>query len=162
MNRTATISACGFYRYRLDREWDRGLGNLYAGLINPSTADAYEDDATVRGLVARAKKLGFGSLTIWNAFAVRSSNPADIYQHTDPVGPLNNHFIKEILEECKSGDAACFVGWSHHGNHLGRADKIVSLAKEVGVPLYCVGVNADGSPRHPLYVRHDAVLTLWA
>lgn len=161
MHRSAAISACGRYRYRLDREWDPERGRIYVCLINPSTADASEDDATLRGLVARSKKLGFGSVAVWNAFAIRSSNPADIYAADDPVGPQNDEYTKAILSECRERNAQCLVGWSRHGKHLARADWIVSTANTLGVSLSCLAVNADGSPRHPLYVKHDAPLIRW-
>lgn len=161
MNRSAAVSICGNFRYRLDREWDSERGRLYAGLINPSTADANEDDATLRGLIARAKKLGFGSVVVWNAFAIRSPNPRDIYFSDDPVGPQNDEYIKAILSECKDRDAPCLVGWSSHGKHLGRAGWITSTANTLGVSLQCVAINADGSPRHPLYVKHDSPLLKW-
>ena len=55
---SAVISDCGAYRYRLDRDVDPLLGGpVYAFFgVNPSTADADIDVATVRkrrGFVCR-------------------------------------------------------------------------------------------------------------
>lgn len=45
---SAILSACGKYRYRLEREVGMG-GPVYAYFgVNPSTADGSIDDATVR------------------------------------------------------------------------------------------------------------------
>ena len=72
------------YRYGLSRVWDDEAPALYAGLINPSTADDVDDDSTVRGQMGRARAHGFGGLHVWNPFALRSSTPAAIFEHDDP------------------------------------------------------------------------------
>ena len=48
-NSSAIISACGTYRYRLERE-GRGDGATAVIMVNPSTADATLDDPTIRKL----------------------------------------------------------------------------------------------------------------
>lgn len=54
----AELSPCGRYRYRLWRAWaTEGRSALIVGL-NPSTADATEDDPTIRREVAFAKRWG--------------------------------------------------------------------------------------------------------
>lgn len=44
----ATISECGKYRYRLWRVWDESLPTCCFVMLNPSKADATEDDPTIR------------------------------------------------------------------------------------------------------------------
>ena len=48
---TAIFSDCGRYRYLLKRCWTEGPISVFIGL-NPSTADADSDDATVRKCIA--------------------------------------------------------------------------------------------------------------
>ena len=46
---SAVISECGLYRYRLERQ-TAGAGSTLVVMVNPSTADAEQDDATIRKL----------------------------------------------------------------------------------------------------------------
>lgn len=50
MKRTAILSPCGRYRYSLTRQWREAEGARLAIfiLLNPSTADTEQDDATIR------------------------------------------------------------------------------------------------------------------
>lgn len=50
----ATLSGCGLYRYHLWRRWDTGPSVMWI-MLNPSTADADEDDPTIRRCVGYAK-----------------------------------------------------------------------------------------------------------
>lgn len=48
----ATMSADGLYRYVLWRQWAEGPRNATFIMLNPSTANATEDDATIRRCMA--------------------------------------------------------------------------------------------------------------
>src|ERR1700733_11688299 len=86
----ADISSCGKYRYLLEREW-RGTHNpknwewmgfkdgvgeevgqpksaLFV-MLNPSTADAEKDDATIRRCVGFAKSWNYERLAVVNLYA---------------------------------------------------------------------------------------------
>jgi hypothetical protein len=54
----ATISADGRYRYRLERWWDEHVPAVLFVMLNPSTADARDDDPTIRRCVAFARRWG--------------------------------------------------------------------------------------------------------
>ena len=43
----ATISTCEKYRYQLWRKWDEGKKCLVFIMLNPSTADAENNDPTI-------------------------------------------------------------------------------------------------------------------
>ncbi len=71
MKRSAIISDCGRYRYVLTREWGTYPPRALCVMLNPSTADAEVDDATIRSCVRLAKENGHGSLEVVNLLGVR-------------------------------------------------------------------------------------------
>ena len=89
MNRAAIISPCGQFRYWLRRQWG-GDGTLLYVMLNPSTADADVDDATVRRCIRFARDHGFGAMEVVNLFAHRATKPADLRAAGFPVGPNND------------------------------------------------------------------------
>lgn len=150
----AVLSECGTYRYRLSRTWDESLRPACWVLLNPSTADATEDDATIRRCVGFARAWGCGGIVVVNLFAYRATDPRELKRHPDPVGPENDRHIRATVEQCHP----VVAGWGVHGVMLNRAEKVERLLRDVGVPLWCLGTTKDGHPRHPLYLASAAVL----
>jgi|SRR5579871_13114 len=158
---SAIISTCGIYRYELRRVWDDSLPPYVSGMLNPSTADAELDDATITRNRRRALATGFGSLIVWNLGAGRATDPKVWKALPDPIGPENDVHIRRILVECRDRRGVAVVGWGNHGTFMKR-DKIVSrIAHEVGVELFCLGKTKLGQPRHPLYVTNAQRPSLW-
>lgn len=149
----AGIGDDGQYRYWLRRTIsmldDRGLVFV---MLNPSTADAREDDPTLRRCRVFASLWGFGRLGVVNLFAHRATDPKELRRVADPVGPLNDSVIRAHCERASLVVAA----WGIHGNLYGRDREVLGLLADVGQPVRCLGLTRDGSPRHPLYVRGDA------
>jgi len=83
-----------------------------------------------------------------NLFALRSPSPAALRAAADPIGPENDRHLAEVVA---SADAVV-AGWGNHGALLGRADA-VRRAALLPEDTLCLGVTAQGQPRHPLYVR---------
>lgn len=157
-NSSAVFSRCQKYRYRLDRVWDESLPPLAFGMLNPSTADHERNDATIERCERRAKSLGFGSLIVWNLFAFRATDPKALKKESDPVGPDNDGFILEALDEVNSRGGKVIVGWGAHGSILNRHFEIIEVARRLRIELYCLGVTAAGQPKHPLYVSYQQEL----
>lgn len=150
------FSPCGKYRYSLRHSWEK-FGSAfvpvpYAGQkrvmwigLNPSTANEDQLDPTLRRIRAFSHAWGFRAFVMTNLFAYRATMPRDMLLQTDPVGPENNAILLNEAASCEL-IIAC---WGTHGSHLGRDATIRAL---MVAPLYCLGANADKSPRHPLYV----------
>jgi hypothetical protein len=71
------------------------------------------------------------------------------------VGPRND---AAIVEAAGRADAIV-VAWGVHGALAGRDRAVVELL--AGRSLRCLGVTRAGAPRHPLYVRRDAITRPW-
>lgn len=155
---SAAISACGLYRYELTRSWDATRGAVAFVMLNPSTADAAEDDPTIRRCIGFANRWGFGELRVYNVFALRTPDPADLWAHPDPFGPDFDTWASKP-RECEK----IVVAWGTFGAKGKNASRGRCFASEHlrGVELWALAINADGSPRHPLYVRADQALTRW-
>ncbi len=137
------------YRYTLWRRWDSLFGDdtdlvAFVGL-NPSTADAFKNDPTIRRCISFAKDWGFGGMVMLNLFAFRATDPKVMKGHPSPVGPLNNVVIKEVTDSVSMTVCA----WGVHGKFMNRANEVLRLIKKP----HHLGLTADGLPLHPLYLK---------
>lgn len=149
MQKFATISECGKYRYSLVRDWSDGAPTKTVAFVglNPSTADATLDDPTIRRCIGFAKAWGYNQLLMVNLFAFRATEPADMKAAEDPVGPKNLHALSCI-------DAAAdlvVVAWGAHGGFLGQDQVALGYLDNP----HHLGLTKDGHPRHPLYLKGD-------
>jgi hypothetical protein len=152
--RCATFDPTRTYRYTLERHWGDAKPAVFV-MLNPSTADAFVEDPTIRRCQAFAKREGCGGLIVVNLFALRATDPKALYSHPDPVGPLNDG----IVHEAHYQGSPVIAAWGVHGTLNGRSAAVCSLLEFCD--LHVLGLTKDGHPRHPLYVRGDAPLTLW-
>ncbi len=146
----ATISACGRYRYRLWRIWDESKPYCLFLMLNPSTADDIDNDATVERCQRRAAAMGYGGLHVANLFAWRSTDPSVLASVADPIGPDND---KTILAVAKAAGIVIY-GWGKDGAIQRRGAAVLALLAAAGVQPYALKCNLDGSPKHPLYVAY--------
>ncbi len=138
------------YRYRLSRRLGEGSRAVAFVLLNPSTADRFDDDPTIRRCVGFARCWGFDRLLVVNLFALRATRPADLKLARDPVGAGND---REILRACREAELVV-LGWGNHGRHMGRG--AIVRRRLSGFAPRCLGVTNLGEPRHPLYLPGDA------
>lgn len=162
------ISPCGRYRYRLERAVPRrfmtDVDGIFSGKtvaffgINPSTADAETDDATVRKWRGFCERWGAARFIVGNVFAYRAIDVRELAQAQNPLGPEN---ISRLLEITDDADALipCWgsrfklpeVLW-HRVNLL--EDRLRVIASASGKPLLCFGRTKSGDPRHPLMLPY--------
>lgn len=155
LTRSAVISDDGLYRYRLDRRWNSGARVAWI-MLNPSTADAEQDDATIRRIRGFSQGWGFGALTVVNLYAWRATDPADLWTAPDPIGPDNDRHIAEV---CATSHV--IAAWGAHA----RPDRIAAVLALPGMDgLRALAVTKTGQPRqprHPLYLRGDLTPQEW-
>jgi hypothetical protein len=143
------------YRYTLWRRWDPASPSVLFIGLNPSTADAKRDDPTVRRMIGFARSWGYGACTVTNLFAWRSTDPRVLRTAPDPTGPANDAAIVAAAQHADQV-VAC---WSDYGKLYNRARVVLALLPDVD--LWCLGLTAGGSPRHPLYLCADTERRVW-
>jgi hypothetical protein len=150
--RGAHISDCGAYRYRLWREWDRSLPTLAFLMLNPSTADHLRDDPTIMRCMSRAVAGKYGRLEVANLFPLRATNPDELLTHADPLGPERtaDGAVMDAIERAH----IVFCAWLAPPAAAERAADLMRIFGIVGwrSRLFHIGLNKDGSPKHPLYI----------
>lgn len=124
-------------------------------MLNPSIADASIDDPTIRRCMSFARRENYGGIIVANLFAFRATSPQGMMSAEDPFGPQGSEYIKRQMMAAKVYNTPILAAWGTLGNYLDRADAVKLSAKGWGVSLVCLGMTADGHPRHPLYVRGD-------
>jgi len=151
----AVLSDCGTYRYVLWRCWDDEKDWLIWIMLNPSIADGTQNDATIRRCMGYAKARGNGGISVYNLFALRATNTKEILAASDPVGPLNDHYLREIP---KNRFVVC--AWGANANHFQERVKVV---KQIlgGKLLIHLGM-VRGQPRHPLRLAKTLSASPWA
>lgn len=154
VRKTADISDCGSYRYRLTREWsDKPL--LPFVMLNPSDADAEIDDPTIRRCMGYSRAWGFGGIVVGNLYAFRTPYPATLWKAADPYGPLNDEALTRIGDDARGVAVPVICAWGAGG---GKNNRPIHLMQQTGAVLKCLGRTKSGQPKHPLYLRSDQAL----
>jgi hypothetical protein len=152
----ATFSPCGGYRYRLERPLDGASGRSRRTatfiMLNPSTADAEQDDPTIRRCIRFARREQCGRLIVVNIFAIRATDPRVMLAHPEPIGADNNTAIWQAASDAHKSDGPIVCAWGTHGKHRDRDAHVLTILASILARPVCLGETAEGFPRHPLYV----------
>lgn len=126
-------------------------------MLNPSTADAEQDDATIRKVVGFSRRWGYAQARVVNLYALRATDCRELKRHVSPFGELNKDYLEAALLECDR----VVVGWGRGSKLPDRemADYMSRLAQRQ--QMWCLGVCADGQPVHPLMISYDRELIRW-
>lgn len=161
----ADITPDGLYRYRLWRIWDAKLPRICFVMLNPSTADAREDDKTIRRCIGFAKSMGGGGLEVVNLFGWRATKPERLWHAwamgADIVGPDNAEHQTVAFRNCST----VICGWGAVGHRpaaeaSGRA--VQSRIRDAGRTPLALGLTQANDPRHPLYLAKTCVANPWS
>ena len=152
----ADFSPCGTYRYRLWRRWDDGPTVAFI-MLNPSTADALQNDPTIERCHRRAVNMGFSALEVVNLFAYRATDPKRLKKFSHPVGPEND----AILLQTASNSEMVICAWGGHGDHRNRHQEVRNALRDNGIKTYVLSLTAKGLPGHPLYLPYSREPVLW-
>lgn len=153
----ASISIDGLYRWALHRELPTLIGNgaVLFIMLNPSTADANQDDPTIRRCLGYASSWGYSDLYVANLYAYRATNPASLNDAADPIGDMNDRYIDALADYAD----LIVVAWGANvGPVADRAEAVTRRLLADGHDLQALALAANGQPRHPLYCKADLVI----
>lgn len=155
---SATMSACGRYRYSLERRIPGVTGpNLAWLMLNPSIADASKDDPTIRKVMGFTRRAGYGVALVVNLFAWRATKPRDVKANLlDAEGPFN---CAAIMGAAELSDAVvCAWGAARWAWPQARRvlEWLAEHPRERPIRLLCLGTTRrGGNPLHPLMPSYD-------
>lgn len=168
---SAVLSPCGTFRYRLSRDVAGGPGGRAAFvMLNPSKADADDDDPTIRKCRGFAKRWGLSGFDVVNLFAFRATDPkklARAWVETSSnllpeatIGPDNDAWIRRVVHD------ACLVvlAWGRlpHRSMVARRDDVLRIVRFARGPSVCLGKTQCGNPRHPLMLAYATPQQPWS
>lgn len=154
IRRKAHLSDCGRYRFSLQREW--GEGPFVAWLmLNPSTADAEQDDPTLRRIQDWAARWGYHGVVVVNVFPFRSSKPAELWRwrHDSANDPAAAEAMREnttIIQLAAKHAALRMVGFGADVAGLDPTALDTALAAYGEAGAMCLGTSKHGWPLHPM------------
>ncbi len=146
----AIFSEDRLYRYALWRVWNRNKPILLQIGLNPSKADERINDPTITRGITRAYREDFGAFLMANLYAYVSTNPDRLLNNENAVGEFTDYYLKQMIE--LSERQLC--GWGSFKPVSERAPIVLAMIKEP----YCLGINSDGQPKHPLYVAYKQLM----
>ena len=147
LHKTAVISRCEKYRYKLTRTWDEDKKKVLFVMLNPSTANHIENDLTTIRCINFAEKWGYGGIMIGNIYPFRAKRPKD---------------LRKWVRDCKhSKRFQDHINYRHMMGMVEQADLIVCAwgCIHPGIPywvdelgdLHYLELCDDGiTPKHPL------------
>lgn len=146
------------FRYALWRRWDASKRLFVVIGLNPSTATEEQNDPTITRCVGFARREQCGGYLMLNVYAQRSTDPRMLFESADPEERVGAHTsIVFMRAQELYRDALWVAAWgAFAAKDPLRFDR--RLLASIEVPLYAFDVNANGTPKHPLYVRADQPL----
>lgn len=162
----AIMDADNIHRYSLWRTWDYNKPRIMFIGLNPSRATAVKNDPTIGRVIRFADAWGYGSLYFANLYSFRTPYVTeltcdlrpDIEEQWEPlipnlhqaIGAECNAHLQKMISKSETV-VPCWGSWPFIQK---RADQVLTMIK---YPM-AFGLNQDGSPKHPLYLKSDTQL----
>lgn len=176
---SAIISPCGLYRYRLERRLDEiggileqaelladGAHECHGKVIaffgvNPSTADASVNDATVRKWIGFCRRWGSRRFIVGNVFSYRATDVKALADVDDPFGDEIGDHTTDIINDADIL-VPCWGDSAKVPPKLQFAfDVLMDALVSSGKPVMHFGLTKGGDPKHPLMLGYATKLIPW-
>ena len=148
MIRTADISDCGKFRWRLERRWADGPVVCFV-MLNPSVADALQDDPTVRRCIAFAQAWGFSGLSVLNLYPFRATKVSDLKKAMKSIDVTGGERGNGAFAWAMISDLV-IAAWGSHASAV-ASERFFAITDPK--PIWCLALNDDWTPVHPLYQK---------
>ena len=153
------------YRYTLERTVNPLVErSLLWVMLNPSTADATQDDPTIRRVMRFTADHGYGSLLVLNLWPLRATDPkvmrralVDGTIDAEAVSRNNDLLGRHFFERDEFVAAWGANAWAED-----RAEDVLALARGYDCQAMALEVTDKGFPRHPLMLPASARLRPYA
>jgi hypothetical protein len=158
----------GNYRYALGRRLGFSMSSTYVTyvwvMLNPSTADARNDDHTIRKVLGFSERLKPPmrpvDVIVVNLFALRETHPSRLWLHDeDPIGKYNDRFVDAAVSMADT----TILAWGavpRRGVARARAVEARLLTKPFpsrfpsARTIVCLDRTKHGEPAHPLRLSY--------
>lgn len=164
-------------RLRLDRWWDAPIAldadgrpadlryqPLVVIAINPSVACSEFDDNTSANVIEFARRAGANGAVMVNVTPEITTDPKGLGSRLMPDGTDELQWAA-IADALALRAVHVVAAWGKAQRRLAswndRVAKIRKLAEAANCELMCLGMNADGSPRHPSRLAYDTPIVPW-
>ncbi len=149
-NNGANFSQNKKHRYCLWRIWDESKPKVMFIGLNPSTANETSDDPTIRRIKGLAYKWGYGGFYMLNLFPYVTAYPKELETKLEDEAEWQNAiWIEKTKSECEK----IIFAWGAFDQAKIRAHSLVATIPNP----YCLAINKNGSPKHPLYIKGDTI-----
>ncbi len=147
------------YRYQLRRCFSGSVdlppeNPVVFCMLNPSTADAFVNDPTIRRCIGFAQQWGASDLIVVNLFAIRETDSKLLRSFVDPVGRPDNNETIASLPRCP-----IICAWGSHPMARSRANDVLTILGDDR--LSCLKLTQGGHPGHPLYLPNSSTVHHW-
>ena len=119
-------------------------------------ADATEDDPTITRCIGFTKRWNFRHLKVINLFAWRATDSTELRN----ANVIDSENIRTLLNEVDAHDRVVFA-WGAGLKHAKGNLWVAEYAARIFFDAQCFGVNRDGTPKHPLYLKANTQLEKW-
>lgn len=137
-------------------------GPVYAFFgVNPSTADASVNDATVRKWIGFTKLWGGSRFIVGNVFGFRAKDVERLAYCADPWGD-DNHFHVEQIIAAADILVPCWGARGKLPKKLHKSlDQFAEIFDSIDKPVMTFGRTAGGDPMHPQMLAYKTQLQPW-
>ena len=103
-----------------------------------------------------AQDWGFTRYLKGNVLDWRATSPKDI--PADPALACSPANIPALVEMARESELVVMAYGKLHKRYAGLVAEMIAEIAATGRPMKCLGLNMDGSAKHPLYLRKDTPL----